>query len=73
MSSDPFKLIRITDEPPATLRQEVLGSVRFVTLMMRLAQLFVADYAQLLFDNIRLTRPGMESRGRSGSPPNSLN
>lgn len=73
MSNDPFKLIRSTDEPPESLRREVLGSVRFITLMMRLTQLFLADYAQLLFDNIRLTRPGGENRGRPGSQPNSLN
>ena len=73
MNSDPFKLIRSSEEPPESLRKEVLGSVRFVTLMMRLTQLFLADFAQVLFDNIRLTRPGTERRGPLGPPPNSLN
>lgn len=54
MSENPFKIIRPTDEPPETLRSEVLGSVKFVMLLMRFAQLFVADYAMVLFNNVRI-------------------
>ena len=54
MSENPFKLIRSTDEPPPQLREEVVGSVKFVMLLMRFAQLFMADYAMTLFNNVRI-------------------
>ena len=54
MSDNPFKLIRCTDQPPETLRKEVLGSVKFVMLLMRFTQLFMADYAMTLFNNVRI-------------------
>lgn len=56
MSENPFKLIRLEEEPPEHLRKEVLGSVRLAVLMMRFAQLFVADYAAVLFDKFKLHR-----------------
>jgi hypothetical protein len=56
MSENPFKLIRLEEEPPEHLRKEVLGSVRLAVLMMRFAQLFVADYAAVLFDKFKLRR-----------------
>lgn len=52
MSKNPFQLIRPTEEPPEHLRAEVLGSVRSAILLMRLAQLFVADYAHSIFDKL---------------------
>ncbi|MDX9751462.1 MAG: hypothetical protein RBT71_10315 [Flavobacteriales bacterium] len=54
MKENPFKLIRLEDEPPGHLRKEVLGSVRLAVLMMRFAQLFLADYAAALFDKFKL-------------------
>ena len=54
MSENPFKLIRSTDEPPPQFREEVVGSVKFVMLLMRFAQLFMADYAMTLFNNVRI-------------------
>lgn len=57
MSENPFKLIRSTDQPPETLRKEVLGSVKFVMLLMRFTQLFVSDYATTMFNNIRILGP----------------
>jgi hypothetical protein len=52
MSKNPFQIIRPTEEPPEHLRAEVLGSVRSAILLMRLAQLFVADYAHSIFDKL---------------------
>ncbi|MFZ1686163.1 MAG: hypothetical protein WAU70_02000 [Flavobacteriales bacterium] len=64
---NPFHIIRPTDEPPEQLRREVLGSVRFVILMMRFTQLFVADFAEVLFSKIRLVDPSSgSSPGRAG-------
>lgn len=57
MSENPFKIIRATDEPPESLRNDVIGSVRFLMLIMRFAQLFVADYAAVLFNNVRTVGP----------------
>lgn len=54
MKENPFKLIRVSDEPPENLRKEVLGSVRLAVLMMRFAQLFLADYAAVLFEKFKL-------------------
>ena len=35
MSDNPFKIIRSTDLPPEHLRSEVIGSVKFVMMLMR--------------------------------------
>ena len=43
MSENPFKIIRSTDQPPSDLRKEVMGSVKFMMLLMRFLQLFAAD------------------------------
>lgn len=67
MNNNPFKLIRSTDEPPPELRNEVVGSVKFVMLLMRFAQLFMADYAATLFNNVRII--GADGRRRANKKP----
>lgn len=52
MSANPFHIIRSTEEPPEHLRKEVMGSLRSAVLLMRFAQLFLADYANALFDKL---------------------
>ncbi len=54
MSDNPFKIIRSTDLPPEHLRSEVIGSVKFVMMLMRVLQLFVADPSAALFEKVRL-------------------
>ncbi len=66
MSANPFQIIRPTEEPPERLRGEVLGSVRSAILLMRLAQLFVADYAHTIFDKLS----AMEREERRADPSN---
>ena len=44
-------------EKGLALRKEVLGSVKFVMLLMRFTQLFVSDYATTMFNNIRILGP----------------
>lgn len=68
MSANPFKIIRSTDLPPVHLRGEVLGSVKFVMMLMRMLQLFVADPSAALFERVRILG-GRSSR--DGSPPSS--
>ncbi|MBK6777629.1 MAG: hypothetical protein IPG74_17925 [Flavobacteriales bacterium] len=66
---NPFQVIRSTDQPPESLRKDVMGSVKMLMLIMRFAQLFMADYGNLLFDKVRLlgskpkgTTPGDSSK-----------
>jgi hypothetical protein len=54
MSENPFKIIRPSDEPPAHLKKEVMGSVKLLMLMMRFMQLFTADFSMALFEKFRL-------------------
>jgi|APTNR8051073442_1049403.scaffolds.fasta_scaffold01275_14 hypothetical protein len=56
MSENPFKIIRSTDQPPANLRGEVMGSVKLVIMLMRMLQLFLADPSATLFERVRLMR-----------------
>ena len=53
MSENPFKIIRSSDQPPEHLRNEVIGSVKFVMMLMRVLQLFVADPSAALFEKVR--------------------
>lgn len=64
MSENPFKIIRPTDQPPENLRKEVMGSVKFVLLLMRFLQLFMADYANVLFENVRVIGEDGERKDR---------
>lgn len=57
MSENPFKIIRSTDQPPESLRKDVVSSVKFIMLLMRFVQLFVADFSLSAFDKVRLVRP----------------
>ena len=66
MSENPFKIIRPTDQPPENLRKEVMGSVKLLMLLMRFMQLFMADYAMTLFENVRLT--GRRGTGTNNDP-----
>jgi hypothetical protein len=67
MSQNPFKLIRSTDQPPEHLRAEVVGSVKFVMMLMRMLQLFVADPSAALFERIRIVG-GAGERRKSNTP-----
>ena len=69
MNENPFKIIRPTDQPPETLRKEVIGSVRFVMLLMRFLQLFMADYANALFESVRVRDENGERKSSPTPPP----
>ena len=55
MSENPFKIIRPTDQVPDDLKKDVMGSVKFVMLLISFVQLFMADYSASVFDSVRLT------------------
>ncbi len=57
MSDNPYKIIRPTDQPPESLKKDVMGSVKFVMLILRFVQLFVADPPVSAFDKVRLIDP----------------
>jgi len=69
MNQDPFKLIRSTDQPPEHLRAEVIGSVKFVMMLMRMLQLFVADPSAALFERIRVLGGSRSSRAELPTDP----
>lgn len=71
MNDNPFKIIRPTDTPPENLREDVLGSVEMVMLMMRFMQLFVADQVNALFEAVRVVG-GKRTRSEDPEPPTSL-
>lgn len=73
MSANPFKIIRSTDEPPQHLRGEVLGSVKFVMMLMRMLQLFLADPSAVLFERVRIVGGRSSPDGKSTSRSDSTN
>lgn len=69
MSQNPFKIIRSTDQPPEHLRAEVIGSVKFVMMLMRVLQLFVADPSAALFEKVRIVGGAGNSRSDEAQSP----
>lgn len=69
MSQNPFKIIRSTDQPPEHLRAEVIGSVKFVMMLMRVLQLFVADPSAALFEKVRIVGGSGADRTGGTEPP----
>jgi hypothetical protein len=65
MSDNPFKIISPTDEVPEGLRGEVMGCVKLLMLLMRFVQLFVGDYTNAIFDNIRIVSGDRDQSGVS--------
>lgn len=65
---NPFHVIRPTDQPPESLRKDVMGSVKMLMLVMRFAQLFMADYGNMLFDKVRLLGPKDKGKDKQDTP-----
>lgn len=55
MSDNPFKIIKPTEQPPEDLKKDVMGSVKGIVLILRFVQLFVGDYAGMLFEQFKVT------------------
>lgn len=66
MTENPFKIIEPREEIPANVREEVLGSVKAIVLVLRFVQLFVGDFTSVMIDKMKTDKP-------PGSSPNGLN
>jgi len=51
---NPFKIIEPNEEPPKTLKKELMGSVRSLVFILRFVQLFMADATAVLLTNLRI-------------------
>ena len=50
MSENPFKIIEPREEVPATVKDDVMGSVKTVVLALRFVQLFIGDFTAVFID-----------------------
>ncbi len=55
MNDNPFKIIEPREEVPQEMKKEVLDSVKAIVLVLRIVQLFVGDYANVIFERFRHT------------------
>ena len=53
MSDNPFKIIEPREELPESHKQEVVGSVKSIILVLRFVQLFVGDFTAVFFDKFK--------------------
>ena len=54
MSSNPFKIIEPTEQAPDVVKGELMGSIDNVVLMLRFAQLFVADSTSVALNKMKI-------------------
>jgi len=57
MSENPFKIIEPRESLPDNLKEEVMGSVKTVILVLHIVQLFVGDYSSVFIDKFRTIDP----------------
>jgi hypothetical protein len=55
MKDNPFKIIQPREEVPEEMKKNVMSSVKTIVLVLRFVQLFVGDYAAILFDRFKTT------------------
>lgn len=53
MNENPFKIIEPREEVPEHLKEEVMGSVKTVVLILRMVQVFVGDFANIFIDKFK--------------------
>lgn len=53
MSENPFKIIEPRETLPENFKEEVMGSVKTVILVLHIVQLFVGDYSSVFIDKFR--------------------
>ena len=53
MSENPFKIIEPRETLPENFKEEVMGSVKTVILVLHIVQLFVGDYSAVFIDKFR--------------------
>jgi len=52
--NNPFKIIEPTEQPPAEVRGELMGSIDNVVLLLRFVQLFVADTTAVALSQMKI-------------------
>lgn len=57
MKDNPFKIIEPREEIPASVKDDVMGSVKSAVLMLRFVQLFVGDFAAVFLDKFKTNNP----------------
>ena len=69
---NPFKIIKSTELPPEDLKKEVMTSVKNLDLLFRLVQLFIGDYAQVLFESFSKTSFSKVQEKQNAKPKGDL-
>ena len=57
MSDNPFKIIEPREVLPEGHKEEVLGSVKSIMLVLRFVQLFVGDFTSVFLDKFKTSTP----------------
>lgn len=52
MSDNPFKIIEPREQVPERVRDDVMGSVKAVVLILRFVQLFVGDFSGVILEKL---------------------
>ena len=55
MSDNPFKIIEPREQVPEQVRNDVMGSVKSVVLILRFVQLFVGDFSGVILEKLSKT------------------
>jgi hypothetical protein len=66
MSNNPFKIIEPREQIPDSVKNDLMGSVKSVVLLLRFVQLFVGDFATVFNDKFK-TEQGPKKPGESKS------
>lgn len=53
MSSNPFQIIEPHETPPENIKNELMGSVKSIVLVLRFVQLFLGDYSNVMLDQFK--------------------
>jgi len=53
MSSNPFQIIEPHETAPDNIKNELMGSVKSIVLVLRFVQLFLGDYSSVMLDKFK--------------------
>lgn len=56
MSDNPFKIIEPREQIPERVRDDVMGSVKSMVLILRFVQLFVGDFSGVILEKLSKSR-----------------
>ncbi len=61
MSDNPFKIIEPRETLPQNHKEEVIGSVKSIMLMLRFVQLFVGDFTSVFLDKFKTNPESLDN------------